>query len=133
MPNVLNDLDLVAIVAIIVTIGGPFIFAILIVWFYSRERLKRNKMQAELYAKAIESGQAIPPNLFEERKKKRINFLNTGIILMSLGFGIVLTVAMAEPKYLMKGVAGGMIPFMLGVGFLVIHFISKKRDAVDNE
>ena len=117
----------------IVTIIVPFVFVIAILWMKSNEKHKRNKLQAELYAKAIEHGRELPPNLFEEKKKN--NSLRTGIILICIGIGITIFMffmgkSQAEQIRL---AAVGLIPLFLGIGNLIIHFIWKKQGISDDE
>jgi len=134
-------MDLIPILGIIGTLFVPFIMVILIVWFGSCERRKRYQLQAELAAKALEKGQPIPTDLFAEPKKKR-NPLNTGIILMSTGVGISLlfvlmaiSLANVEPDAfsgLMSAASIGVVPFLIGVAYVIIHFIEKKKAMNDN-
>ena len=113
----------------------PIVMIILIVWFKSVERRKRNQLQADLYLKALEMGQPIPTDLFVEPKKKR-NPLSTGIICIAAGIGTSLflwlffsTVNEADmPQFASLGI----IPFLVGVAYVIIHFIEKKN-AVDED
>ncbi len=110
----------------------PFIMVILIVWFSINERNKRSKLQAELYGKAIEKGQEIPTDLFALTTKKK-SPLNTGIICIAMGIGISLFLAIVtDPEDTMKGASLGIIPFVVGIGYLIIYFIEKKHGANEN-
>jgi len=125
--------DLVTIVVLIV----PFVFTIAIVWLGINEKQKRNQLQADLYAKALEKGLPIPENLFVENKKKERKPLNTGIILTSVSIGIMLSLWLLfnsfakvmpdEAAFLPMLALVGLIPFMAGVAFLIIHYVEKKR------
>jgi len=94
-----------------------------------------------LYVKALEKGQPVPADLFAEPKKSNIP-LNTGIILMSAGVGIsLLFVLMAisiaqieKDAYfgLMSVASVGVVPFLVGVGFLIIHYIEKKKASAEH-
>ena len=117
----------------------PFIFVIVITWLKIEEKRKRNQLQADLYAKAIENGQPVPTDLFAEPVKKR-NPLNTGIILIAVGVGISLFFWMMSisstsiiPSEASNGIMSatsiGVIPFLIGVAFVIIHFIEKKKVA----
>ena len=105
---------------------------ILIVWFKSKENRQRNQLQAELCAKAIEKGQPLPENLFvyPRKKKKVLNSLNTGILCIALSLGISLFILLGLPPYPGDGepAAIGIIPFLIGIAFLIIHFIGKKQN-----
>jgi len=113
----------------------PAAMIILIVWFRNNARTKRYKLQASLAAKALEKGQTISPDLFAEIEKKR-NPLNTGIILIAAGIGIslflFLIAIISGERDAMKGVPVGILPFFVGVAFLIIHFIEKKQKSGEN-
>jgi len=130
------------VLAIIGVFFVPAAMTILIVWFRNNVKNKRYQLQAELYAKALEKGQPIPTDLFAAEPERKRNTLNTGIILISAGIGIsVLFVLMAfslaklEPDAffaLMSAASVGAVPFLVGVGFLIIHCIEKKKAATEN-
>jgi hypothetical protein len=129
----------------------PFVFIIALTWLKNVYKQKRILLQADLYRKALETGQPVPPvptGLFAEpqdSKKKSIS-LNVGIICMSIGIGIALTC------WLIAVIAGnmpdnddmrmsiafkmfssiGIIPFLIGIGFTIIHFIEKKTGIGEN-
>ena len=148
---------------IIAIFGFPVVMIIMIVWFKSKERMKRYEMQADAYAKALEKGQTVPDDLFEPAYMKfakekikgelvfsqemQANPLNVGIICVSVGIGISLFIwlvsvvfaqidsARMAPEvamYIRAGAMTGVVPFLIGVAFLIIHFISKKKGVVEN-
>jgi len=117
---------------VIVILLVPFIFTLLVVWIKSMEKRKNNELMAELYRKSIESGRELPSHLFESKNKN--NSLKTGIILVFVGIGIAIFLgAAADDGFTIKNIAGGIIPLFLGIGFLVIHFIWKKKGYTDEE
>jgi len=129
------------VLAILGVFFVPATMIVLIVWFRNDAKKKRYQLQADLYAKALEKGQSVPTDLFADLEVKR-NPLNTGVILLSAGVGIsLLFVLMAfslvkvEPDAffgLMSAASVGVVPFLVGVGFLTIHFIEKKKAAKEN-
>ena len=143
-------MESVLIPSIVLTV--PFIFVIVIEWIKSVEKRKRYDLQAELYAKALEKGQSISTDWFTEVKKKRNprNPLNTGIILMSAGAGISLLFWLMSISFvridpdasvridtdastaLISVASVGVVPFLVGIGFLIIHFIEKKKTTNEN-
>ena len=156
----MEDVNLVAILGVIGVFFLPFIMIIFIVWFRSKDRRRRYELQAELYAKAIEKGQAMPTDLFVETKKgqgdllekpkKKRNPLNTGIICIAVGIGIFLLIWLSQNPFFSiqvtnegsvtrniipfgnpfrQAIAVGIIPFLIGAAYVVIHFIEKKKDA----
>ena len=127
--------------------GFPAIMIILIVWLKGKERVKLYQLQADLYAKFLEKGQSVPAvsaNWFAEPEKKKKNTsLNAGIICMAAGIGIALTVWLmfillrlelkgADEVLILFKVIGsiGIIPCMIGIAFLIIHFVEKKKEAI---
>ena len=114
---------------------GPFVMVILIVWFGTNAKNKRYQLQADLAAKALEKGQPIPTDLFVEPVRKR-NPLNAGIICIAVGIGIASffwlffnQVAGDDGMGVLASI--GIIPFLIGVAYVIIHFIEKGK--VENE
>jgi len=106
----------------------PAAMVVLIVWLSNNAKTKRYQLQADLYAKAIEKGQSVPTDWFVEPKKQR-NPLNTGIICIAVGLGIALFLWLAGDVDIKNSATVGFIPFFIGVAFVVIHFIEKKKTA----
>jgi ACR3 family arsenite efflux pump ArsB len=129
-------MDESAIIPVLGIIGGcifPVIMVTLIVWFKTNEKRRRYEVQAELYAKAIERGQELPKGLFTDREKPTSTYLNNGVILIAVGIGIALFfgfVRFGEGDYehVLRGVGMGMIPAFIGIAYLVIYFITKRRE-----
>lgn len=120
------------ILIVLVVIAGPLIFAGVIVWIKSRERRKRDELKVELYSKALDSGRELPPDLFKTAPKN--DSLKNGIILVSIGIGLALFMLLIIPdENRFRTASVGLIPFFIGVGFLVIHFVFKKKGYQDNE
>ncbi len=122
----------------------PCALAVLIVWLNSRERLARYRMQSDLYTQTLEKeghSVTLPDGLFAEPEKKRGDgSLKAGLICIAagvavaLGFWLVSIVAVRvddDMSVAMQMLAViGIVPFMIGVAFMIIHFFEKKRDAV---
>jgi hypothetical protein len=115
----------------------PFVFVIAITWIKSNEKYKRRQLDAEIYFKSLEKGQPLPDSLFVEKEKREDKPLNQGIILISAGIGLMLflwiffsALAQTNPQAApLSWIASvGLIPFLIGVAFLIIHFIEKKKD-----
>ena len=117
----------------------PIVMVIMTVWFKSNERHKRYQLQADMYVKALEKGQSVSADLFTEPNKKR-NPLNTGIILIATGIGVSLFIWLSKGTVhsvhssveFSKAAALGIIPFMIGVAYVLIHFIEKKQAVNEN-
>ena len=125
----------------ILALTVPFIFVIVIEWLKRKERSRRYELQAEVYAKALENGQAIPKDAFIIPEKK-FNFLSFGIICIATGIGISLVLLLMsvlgasfdnEFSDVMKIFASvGIIPFLIGIAFVIIHFLEKKKSDGEN-
>lgn len=119
----------------------PLLFVLLIVWIVSSNNRKKAETQAQImrdiYMRTIESGKDninIPDDLFKQ-PKKRDNSLKVGIILISTGIGLSLTAWIAAPSgaATVPGLASGIIPAVIGLGFLVVYFLRKKHADPNNE
>jgi hypothetical protein len=131
----------VAVLAIIGVFFLPIISITLIVWLIVRFKIKANmtreRLQADLYAKAIEKGMELPqfpPSFFtqENVEKKRRNSLNIGIICVAIGLGTSLffiVIALLGEKEAVNGAVFGIIPFFIGIAYLLIWFIERKQAA----
>jgi len=125
---------LIAVVAIIGVFFIPVVAVILIIWIIFNARRKRYQLQADLYAKAIEKGQPVPADLFAAELPKKRNPLNTGIICIAVGIGIALFIWLSKGavpggvQVQHVGAASlGIIPFLIGVAYVIIHFIEKGK------
>lgn len=124
--------EMVPILGILGIFFAPVAAVVLIILVYLRNVRRRNELKAEIYSKALEKGVELPADLFGLIPKlKKKNPLTTGIICIALGLGIALTFVVIG---CVKGNANiftvaalGLIPLMLGLGFLAIHFIGKKQ------
>ncbi len=125
-------MDIEGILAIVGIFFLPIIMVTCILYFRSREQRLKHKLQAELYAKALELGREVPAELFTQPKRTK-NPLNTGIILISVGLGVTLFIGFAKmsdsglSEAFGRGAALGVIPFLVGVAYLLIYFIGKKQ------
>ena len=127
----------IAVLAIIGVFFVPVAMIILIIWIIFNARRKRYQLQAELYAKALEKGQPIPADLFAVEPQKKRNPLNTGIICIAVGIGVALFIwlsngAMPEGVQIGGAASLGIIPFLIGVAYVIIHFIEKKQGKTEN-
>ena len=116
---------MVPVVAIFGILFFPIIMVILIVWFTQNAKNKQDKLRAELIAKAIEHGQTIPDNLFETKEKK--NLLQKGMIWTAVGLGTSLFFLANTGGKINETVGLGFVPMFIGIGFLLVHFLDKKK------
>ena len=125
------------VIAIIGVFFVPAAMIILIVWFRNNARTKRYQLQADLAAKALEKGQTVSADLFAEIERKR-KPLNTGIILIAVGIGVALFIWLSKGAVpggyaIGKAASIGIIPFLIGVAYVIIHFIEKGKSSNENE
>ena len=122
---------------------SPAAAFILIELFRNGTKRKLYELQAEMYTKALEHGQSVPPDLFAEPRKLQKNSsksLNAGIVCIFVGIGIFLTcwlIAATAPNEMMAEVftlfsSLGIIPFFIGIAFVIIHFITKTKSVDEN-
>ena len=92
-------------------------------------------MLYDLSVKTMETGQPLPEGmlqLFQRSKKKGNNPLRTGIILVAAAVGISMFLYIAGGVHHFQAAAIGLVPFFIGAGYIVVHFISKKsKDKAD--
>lgn len=119
---------LISFTAIVFTFGSLIAF-IFIIAFYSY-KTKHDKFK--VLEKSIETGQSLPPEFFEPQKK---NTLFKGILLTMTGIGLFIAFYFRPSGS--YNAYFGFIPFLLGIGYLIIHFIEqknqKKQDSAENE
>jgi hypothetical protein len=123
----------------IFVLGGYFLYPIIIfimitiiIRIKTDATNKRNQLCAELYVKALEKGQGMPAGLFEMLKgnnqRKQSNPLHNSIICIAVSVGIALFCFLAvDSGYNLKAAAFGIIPFFIGIAYLIIYFIGKKN------
>ena len=131
------------VIAILGVFFVPAVMVILIVWFRNNAKIKRYQLQAELAAKALEKGLPIQTDLFAEVEKKR-NPLNRGIICIAVGIGVALFIWLAQGTVpgtsaayqvgyqIGRAASLGVIPFLIGVAYVIIHFIEKGKAGNEN-
>lgn len=117
----------------IVIVALPFIFTLVIILIKGVENKNKVKYKADLYAKALEKGEKLPEHIFDDSKKKT-SALEPGIILISIGIGLAIFLGVAlDSQEKLRGAMIGVIPFSLGVGFLIIYFVSNNKNKFESE
>lgn len=103
---------------------APFIFVIIILLIVFTFKHFKTKQKNELLLKFLQAGQTIPKEYFEPEKAKIKSNIKTGILLTAVGIGITLTLGVFMDY---KMAAVGLIPLLLGIGYIVLHFIENKK------
>jgi hypothetical protein len=106
-----------------------FIFVILIIIISQNFAYKRNKLRTELYVKFLEQGKEIPENLIVQQKPAPSN-LKRGIILIAIGVGVSIFLFADSPGS--TDWTLGIIPLLIGVGYLVVFKLSGKPEVKNN-
>lgn len=109
------------------------IAAILIALFWFRYKA-RAEMQSTLRS-ALDRGQELTPEIIDRlgHPKERPNKdLRLGVIWMSLAVGLALCgFFVPDPSgHALQGcLAGAAFPFAIGVGYMIIHFVTRNSEA----
>ncbi|GHT10814.1 hypothetical protein AGMMS4956_02900 [Bacteroidia bacterium] len=122
-----------SILAIVGIFFVPLVAAVLIVLFVQKSTRRRNELQADLCAKALEKGMELPADLFAAPKKQH-NPFKTGIICIAAGVGIVLFFALTALLTERDAIAGapiGIVPLAIGGGYLLIHRFNQRKGKVE--
>jgi hypothetical protein len=131
-PLKLKFMDILDSLWIMAIIAAPLAFTVGVIWIQSKEKLKIKELKAELYAKALEKGVELPPDVLDPDKKH--STLKAGIILPFIGVGLsVFMYLAAEPPNQWKTTALGLFPILLGFGLITVHFVWKKLGYKDTD
>jgi len=121
LPEIVRASELTGIVAEVVVFGCP----VLIVGLMVFGRYRRAQLLHHTLRVMVEKGSAIPPELLVPPKPLANDF-RRGVLLISLGVGLIGLLAMHSGK----GVwSVGLVPLMLGVGYLVVARLGTKPPA----
>lgn len=112
---------------IVVITMMPFVFVILLIYFVNKSKERESIRKYELYTKSLEMGQTIPEHFFDEPKKKsQSSSLKTGVIALMVGIALIIVAIM---KHDLGGFffVAGIIPALVGIGYIVVHFLEKPK------
>lgn len=117
--------EIVPIFGIIFGVGGPIaIIAFIVIYLYKARQLRSQEIIA-----AMEKGIEVPfPPPKEPRKR---NYLNLGIVWTLVG--TVIAVAMGLSTGSAIGLTWGLLPVAVGIAFLLIALIERKKKASEGE
>lgn len=102
--------SMVAILAIVLGIGGPIAIIGLILWYKSR----KTRLIHETAIKLAEKGQPVPSELFIGVEEPASD-LRRGVVLVALGLGLGVFMAQIDKPW-----SVGLIPLFMGVGYILV-------------
>lgn len=107
-----------------------FVFVLVIIGLSQYYGHKRTRMQTDLYMEYLKQGKEIPEKLMVRQKDVSSN-LKRGIILMSVGLGVCIFLFAQNTNGTEWTM--GVIPFLIGVGYLIVYRLSKNSEAKAND
>jgi len=113
---------LIPITAMLSTFGAAAVILVfLIIYNYRKRQLQGQEIMA-----AIEKGIEVP---FPPPKKR--NYLNLGLVWTFVG--VAFTLALWFSARIMEAAAWGFLPIALGLAFLLIGYLEKRKKASEGE
>ncbi|MBL8523009.1 MAG: hypothetical protein JNN20_04915 [Betaproteobacteria bacterium] len=102
--------SMVAILAIVLGIGGPVAVVGLVLWYKSR----KTRLIHETAIRLAEKGQPVPSELFIGAEEPTSD-LRRGVVLVALGLGLGVFMAQIDKPW-----SVGLIPLFMGVGYILV-------------
>lgn len=115
---------LVALLAVTLVFGTPIIIVIAILVHKARRTQRIHQTVVAL----AEKGLPIPPDIFIDRPPAdSASTLHKGVILIAVGLGLSVFFLSMTERHAPWGV--GMIPLLIGVGYLIVWKLERKDKA----
>jgi hypothetical protein len=125
--------DLEAVVVPIAVTGTVFGFTAVIVGLVAYTRHRTQRLRHETIRLAIEKGQALPPDLLDAARppgdRSAERDLRRGLVLVAVGLGIGLYLALAPFSGGGHNWSVGFIPGLIGVAYLVAYAVGRRPSA----
>ncbi len=105
--------------------GAPVLIVAVILYFgFSKTRMKHRTIRM-----LVEKGQPIPPELLAPPTPtvRQRSDMRRGVVLLMVGLGIMLFIGAAS-DWEGGGWALGIIPFLIGAGYLLVWRLDSKKD-----
>jgi len=115
------------VVAVIVP-AATFAMIVLIVWLVVAFRIKKTRQIHDTLRLMVEKGADIPTELLSPPRKQNVD-LRRGLLLVFGGAGYMLFMGLLsafEPDAI-NGLGVGLIPFFVGIGYLLVWKIEKRQ------
>jgi hypothetical protein len=125
----MNVNDEIPTIAFVIPIAF-FLFVLMIIGISQYFGHKKARLQTELYMEFLKQGKEIPDKLMIRQKDISSN-LKRGVILISVGVGVCIFLFADAPGG--TDWTLGIIPLLIGVGYLVVYKLSKGSEAKVND
>jgi hypothetical protein len=117
---------IIALLVVILVFGTPVIIVIAILVHKAR----RTQRIHDTVVKLAEKGLPIPPDLFVDRASDDgKSSLHKGVILVAVGIGLTIFFLSIPDSRGPWGV--GMIPLLIGIGYLIVWKLEGKKEKED--
>ncbi|RBP50872.1 DUF6249 domain-containing protein [Arenicella xantha] len=114
---------LIAIPAVVLTLGMPVIIVLLVLWFGHKKRRQR----LELINRFLDAGKDVPPEILHTIDNDGGDSLKRGIMLTGIGLGVVAGFSAVGENT----VAGfGLIPMFIGIARLVYWYLAERKHSL---
>jgi len=105
--------------------GIVFACPVLVVAVVMIFRLRRQAMLHKTLDAMIEKGVPIPPELLAHEQPRRPSDLRRGIVLVATGFGVAAFLILDKDK----AWGLGLIPLLIGIGYLIVWKLDQRKQA----
>jgi hypothetical protein len=120
---------------------APFAFVVAILWIQQAARNRQFNQLIEERKLLIEKGRDLPelrlPGDRAGRQRSKLGNLKAGIILVFIGIALTLVQQLGTPREAFMGDAlmrsATVISFVLGVGFIILHYIVRAYEKKEEE
>ncbi len=133
LPALARAGDLEAVLVPIGVTGTVFGFTAVIVGLVAYARHRTQRLRHETIRLAIEKGQALPPDLLDAARppgdRSAERDLRRGLVLVAVGLGVGLFLALAPFSGADQNWSIGFIPGLIGVAYLVAYAIGRRPSA----
>ncbi|MEG0949728.1 MAG: DUF6249 domain-containing protein [Bacteroidales bacterium] len=113
----------------IVGIVTPFLIGFLVVFFILKYQLSKKKAKYAVVEKALEMGKDLPAEFFQSQEKKPKSQLESALILIAIGAGMLVLGFTTSP--ILYGI--GAICILIGIAKFIAWKVEQKKEQSANE